>query len=97
METERIVRDYIEQPMGDGMTRLVPFPPIQVFQFEKRPMPRKSHKNVIVTVFCSIASFFAGASLIGMAVYPLLSALIFICSIGFILLVLYANTGHKRE
>lgn len=97
METERIVRDYTEVDVGDGMTRLVPFPPIQVFQFEKRPMPKKSYRNVIVTVLCSIASFFAGASLIGMAVYPLLSTLIFICSIGFILLVLYANTGHKRE
>ena len=97
METERIVRDYVEQPMGDGMTRLVPFPPIDYFKFERRPMPKKSYRNVIVTVLCSIASFFAGASLIGMAVYPLLSALIFICSIGFILLVLYANTGHQRE
>ena len=37
METERIVRDYTEVDVGDGMTRLVPFPPIQVFQFEKRP------------------------------------------------------------
>lgn len=97
METERIVRDYIEQPMGNGMTQFVPFPPIDYFRFEKRPMPKKSYRNVIVTVLCSIASFFAGASLIGMAVYPLLSALIFICSIGFILLVLYANTGHKRK
>ena len=97
METERIVREYTEVDLGDGLKRLVPFPPIQVFQFEKRPMPRKSYKNAIVTVLCSVASFFAGAALIGMAFYPLLSTLMFIVSIGFILLVLYANTWHKKE
>lgn len=97
METERIVRDYTEVDVGDGMTRLVPFPPIDYFRFERRPMPKKSYRNVIVTVLCSIASFFAGASLIGMAFYPLLSTLAFVISLTFILLVLYANTWHKKE
>lgn len=97
METERIVRDYTEVDFGNGVKQLIPSPPIDFFRFERRPAPKKSYRNVIVTVLCSIASFFAGASLVGMAVYPLLSALVFICSIGFILLVLYSNTGHKKE
>lgn len=89
----RVVPDIVEIPVGEGMTELAPSKEIQFFKFDKRPMPKKSHKNIIIAVFASIASFFAGVALVGMWFYPIVSAPVLIGTVAFIILIIVANRG----
>lgn len=90
----RVVPDpIVEIPAGNGMTELRQEPNIQYFKFEKRPMPRKSHKNLIIAVASCIASFAAGVALVGMWFYPWVSAPVLIGTVAYIILIIIANRG----
>lgn len=89
----RVVPDIVEIPVGEGVSELAPAKEIQFFHFEKRPMPKKSYKNIIIAVFACIASFLTGVALIGMWFYPMVSAPILIGSVAYIVLIIIANRG----
>lgn len=87
----RVVPDPVEVPVEEVVVELPR--EIQYFRFEKRPMPKKSYKNIIISVSACIASFFAGVALIGMWFYPWASAPVLVGAVAFIILIIIANRG----
>lgn len=92
-----VVADYAEVYRENGISELVPVPPIQYFKFERRPMPEKKNHNGLIMGTVSTASFFAGISLIGICIRPVAAVPVLIGSLAYITLVAYANFRKERS